>query len=422
MNIGVIGSGGREHALCFKLSQSERVNKIYCFPGNAGTKNIATNVSISADDFGSLYQFVKKESIELIIVGPEIPLVNGIVDFFESKNIKIFGPNKKAAQLEGSKIFMKNLCSKFNIPTANFSEVKNLKEIESFLNNSNFPVVVKSDGLASGKGVTICSSREEVKRDVEKIFKGKFKSSKKVILEEFLDGEEASYFVLTDGMEYLPIGTAQDHKKIGEGDKGPNTGGMGAYSPSNLITTEIEKKICKNIIEPTLKGMREIGCPFKGVLYAGLMIKNNNPKLIEYNIRFGDPECQVLMMRLKDDLLELILACFNNSIKNLKINWSNKKSITIVGASKGYPEKYKKKVLIKNLEVINNNNRQYIFHAGTINDEKGRIITNGGRVLNSTALSANLKDARDIALRNLDNLDWENKYYRRDIGFRAIDE
>ena len=245
MNIGVIGSGGREHALCFKLSQSERVNKIYCFPGNAGTKNIATNVSISADDFGSLYQFVKKESIELIIVGPEIPLVNGIVDFFESKNIKIFGPNKKAAQLEGSKIFMKNLCSKFNIPTANFSEVKNLKEIESFLNNSNFPVVVKSDGLASGKGVTICSSREEVKRDVKKIFKGKFKSSKKVILEEFLDGEEASYFVLTDGMEYLPIGTAQDHKKIGEGDTGPNTGGMGAYSPSNLITTEIEKKFVK---------------------------------------------------------------------------------------------------------------------------------------------------------------------------------
>ena len=422
MNIGIIGSGGREHAICYKINQSNSNHNIYCFPGNAGTSEISTNVLINPDNFEELYEFSIKKKIELIIVGPENPLVNGIVDFFLERNIMIFGPNKMASQLEGSKIFMKSFCINNKIPTAKYFEVTDLKSAKDFLITANFPVVVKSDGLAAGKGVTICNSIEEVLNDVRKILNGKFKSSKKVIIEEFLKGEEASYFVITDGINFKNIGTAQDHKRIGEGDTGLNTGGMGAYSPSYLINDEVEKKIIKKIIKPTIDGMRKMGMPYKGILYAGLMIHNKEPKLIEYNIRFGDPECQVLMLRMKNEILDILLSVFNNTLKEKKIIWEENPGITVVAASKGYPESFKKNVEIKNLGNLKLTNLKQMFHAGTIKNEAGNILSNGGRVLNSTVVSKTLKNARIEALNLLDELDWENKYYRRDIGFRVIDK
>ena len=421
MNIGIIGSGGREHSICYKLKESVK-NNLFCFPGNAGTKNLAENVNIDPNDFNKLYSFVKKKNIELIIVGPEQPLVNGIVDFFNERNIKVFGPKKKASQLEGSKIFMKNFCKKNLIPTASYIEAKNLKDAEIFLEKTKFPVVVKSDGLAAGKGVTICENKKQALRDVEEILNGKFKTSSKVILEEFLLGEEASYFVITDGKNFKSIGTAQDHKKIGEGDTGLNTGGMGAYSPSMLIDNEIEQKIINKIILPTIRGMEELGSPYKGILYAGLMINHKEPKLIEYNIRFGDPECQILMMRLESDLLEIIMSVFNNSLNEKQIKWKNFPGMTIVAASKGYPGNFEKNIEIKNINSIHQNEYQKFFHAGTIIDQEGKLITNGGRVLNSTVISSSLKDARTKALKMLDQLNWSNKYYRRDIGFKILDK
>ena len=420
MKIAIIGSGGREHALCYKLSKSKLVNEIYCVPGNAGTKKIAKNIEIDFNNFEILHKTFINYKIDLIIVGPEVPLVNGIVDYFEKKKIKIFGPNKISAQLEGSKIFMKKFCKEFNIPTAKFDEVKNLEDAKKKLEKYKFPVVVKSDGLAAGKGVTICKNVNEALRDVEDIINGKFKSSNKVFIEEFLKGEELSYFVISDGENFINLGNAQDHKKIGEGDIGLNTGGMGAYSPSKLLNSKIEKKIIDKIIEPTIRGMQKIKCPFKGILFAGLVIENHEPKLIEYNVRFGDPECQVLMMRLENDLLELILASLNNSIYKEKVKWSEKSAITIVGASKGYPENYKKNVEIKNLYEFEQNENEQIFHAATFENEEGKVFTNGGRVLNSTVANNNLKQARKLALNILDKLDWENKYYRRDIGFKTI--
>ena len=420
MNIGIIGSGGREHSICFKLKQSSKVDKIYCIPGNAGTSEISENINIDISDFEKIYNEIIKKNIKLLIVGPEVPLVNGIVDYFEKKNINVFGPSKKASKLEGSKFFMKKICSDFKIPTAKYEEITNIKQAEKIINNFNYPIVVKSDGLAAGKGVTICYNKSESLKDISEILNGKFKSSKKVIIEEFLNGEEASYFIITDGENYLPIGTAQDHKRIGENDTGLNTGGMGAYSPSKIISIEIEKKINKKIIEPTLKAMKSIGSPYKGILYAGLMIEKSEPKLIEYNIRFGDPECQILMMRLKNDLLDLILSTFNNTLKNKIISWDEKPGITVVAASKGYPENFEKHKEIKNLQNIEQNKFQQLFHAGTIKNKHGKILSNGGRVLNSTVIASNLKEARDKALNILDNLNWENKYYRRDIGYRVI--
>ena len=420
MNIGIIGSGGREHSICFKLNQSPKVNKIYCIPGNAGTLDMCENITIDINDFEKLYEEIINKKINLIIVGPEVPLVEGIVDYFENKKIKVFGPNKKASLLEGSKAFMKKMCKDYKIPTALYEEIVDINQAVKIIDKFNYPIVVKSDGLASGKGVTICNNKNEALNDISEILNGKFKSSKKVIIEEFLKGEEASYFIITDGENYLPIGTAQDHKRIGENDTGLNTGGMGAYSPSTLITNDIEKKIKEKIIEPTLKAMKSINSPYRGILYAGLMIEKSEPKLIEYNIRFGDPECQILMMRLKNDLLELILSTFDNTLKNKKIAWVENPGITIVAASEGYPGKFEKYKEIKNIETIKQNSSQQLFHAGTIKNKKGNILSNGGRVLNSTVIASNLKEARDKALSILDIINWENKYYRRDIGYRAI--
>ena len=422
MNIGIIGSGGREHSICFKLKQSNKINNLYCLPGNAGTSEISQNIDVDINDFKKLYEIIKNKKIDILIVGPEIPLVNGITDFFEEKKIKVFGPSKKASMLEGSKAFMKKICKDFNIPSAKYKEITNINDAEKFIEEFNLPIVVKSDGLAAGKGVTICDSKEKAIKDIKDILNGKFKLSKKVVIEEFLQGEEASYFIITDGENYIPIGTAQDHKRIGENDTGPNTGGMGAYSPSFLITAEVEEKIKQKIIEPTLKGMKEIGCPYKGILYAGLMIENSEPKLIEYNIRFGDPECQILMMRLKNDLIDLITATFNKTLLNKKVSWTKEPGITIVAASKGYPGNFEKLKEIKNIHMIKSNNKKQLFHAGTIKKNDGKIYSNGGRVLNSTVVDSNLETARNKALEILDNLDWSNKYYRRDIGYQVIDK
>ena len=420
MNIGIIGSGGREHSICFKLKQSSLVNRIYCIPGNAGTSEISENLNIDINDFEKIYKEIKNKDIKLLIVGPEVPLVNGIVDYFQKKNIRVFGPNRNASRLEGSKLFMKKICKNFNIPTAKYEEITSANQAKKIINNFKFPIVVKSDGLAAGKGVTICKNKKEAIKDILEILNGKFKSSKKVIIEEFLKGEEASYFIISDGKNYLPIGTAQDHKRIGENDTGLNTGGMGAYSPSKIISKDIEKKILKKIIAPTIKAMKSIGSPYKGILYAGLMIDKSEPKLIEYNIRLGDPECQVLMMRLKNDLLDLILSTFNNSLRKKKISWIKKPGITIVAASKGYPGKFDTLKEIKNLKNIKYNKSQQLFHAGTIKSKDGKILSNGGRVLNSTVIDSNLLKARKKALKILDKIKWKNKYYRRDIGFQVI--
>jgi phosphoribosylamine--glycine ligase len=419
MNVAVIGSGGREHALCFKLSLSKKISKLFCIPGNPGTDSICENIEIDPLNFDLLYSVLLKNNVSTVIVGPEIPLVQGIVDFLSKKNIFTFGPSKKASQLEGSKAFMKKLCKDFGIPTAEYESFDDLLKAQDFINKSKHPLVIKSDGLASGKGVTISNSLEESIKCTKEILAGKFKTSNKVVIEEFLEGEEASYFVITDGENYLPIGTAQDHKRIGENDTGLNTGGMGAYSPSLLITNDMQEKINKKIIEPTIKSLNDIGCSFVGILYAGLMIKNNEPKLIEYNIRFGDPECQVIMMRLENDLLDLILAVKNKNLKDQKIFWKKEPCITVVASAKGYPGKYETKTHIKNLENIENNSTQQLFHAGTIEVDK-KILANGGRVLNATALASNLLEARDKTHQMLDLVDWEDKYFRRDIAWRAI--
>ena len=420
MNIAIIGSGGREHSICYKLSKSKKINKIYCIPGNAGTKNLATNINLDISNFKEIYANIKGKEIDLIIVGPEVPLVNGVVDYFQKKKIKIFGPSKNASKLEGSKIFMKTFCKKFNIPAGAFKEIKSLKYAQEYIKNIKLPIVVKSDGLAAGKGVMICNSREEALNNIRQILDGKFNTSSKVFIEEYLEGDELSYFIITDGKDFKCFGTAQDHKRIGEGEKGLNTGGMGAYSPSQIINKSLEKKIINKIIKPTIKGMSKIGYKYSGILYAGIIVKNNEPKLIEYNIRFGDPECQVLMMRLKNDLIKLILATFNKKLKNAKIKWSKNPGITIVAANKGYPKKFKKNTEIKGLKNFLGDKNKQLFHAGTTINENGKFIATGGRVLNSTVVSKSLKKAREEALLILDKLKWKNKYYRRDIGFKVI--
>jgi len=419
MNFAVIGSGGREHSICYKLKQSPKIKKLICIPGNAGTQKIAENVEEDISNFEAIYKIIKNYNIDIVIVGPEQPLVEGIVDYLNSKKIKVFGPNKFASQLEGSKAFMKNLCKENNIPTANFGVFDNLNDASKFLEKNAMPVVVKADGLAAGKGVSICNSMEEALKNTKEILDGKFYSSKRVVLEEFLKGEELSYFSIVDENSYYFFGSAQDHKRVGEGDVGLNTGGMGAYSPSPLLTKKLEEKIKKKIIEPTLKAMKDSGHSYKGFLYAGLMIKEEEPYLIEYNVRMGDPECQVIMMRLKTDLLEIIDYAINNKLKNIKIEWSDKNCITIVVCAKGYPSNYIKNSEIKNLLNIQIDKNSQIFHAGTCL-KNNKVYSIGGRVLNVTSFSKNLIEARKISLDNINKINWNDGFFRKDIGWRAI--
>ena len=419
MNLAVLGSGGREHAICYKLKQSSKIKKLFCIPGNAGTQKIAKNIKADISNFDKLYQIIKKNKIELVIVGPEQPLVDGIVDYLNKKKVRVFGPDKYASQLEGSKAFMKNLCRKHNIPTANFGIFDNFDDASEFIKKNGAPIVVKADGLAAGKGVSICPSVEEALKNTKEILDGKFKSSKRVVLEEFIEGEEISYFAIVDKNSYHFFGSAQDHKRVGENDTGPNTGGMGAYSPSAILTKELENKIKQKIIQPTLKAMKDLGHPYRGFLYAGLMINKDEPYLIEYNIRMGDPECQVIMMRLKTDLLEIIDSIINNKLNNIKIKWSKKNSITIVLCAKGYPLNYLKNSEIKNLSKIKLDDSNQIFHAGTYS-KNNKIYSNGGRVLNITSCSESLVKARNNSLSNINKINWKDGFFRKDIGWKAI--
>ena len=419
MNLAVIGSGGREHAICYKLKQSPKIKKLVCVPGNAGTQEIAENIKEDISNFDALYQIIKKQNIDLVVVGPEQPLVEGLVDYLNEKKIRVFGPDKFSSQLEGSKAFMKNLCKKNNIPTANFGVFNNYNDASNFIKKNGVPIVVKADGLAAGKGVSVCNTVEEALKNTKEILNGKFKSSNQVVLEEFLKGEELSYFTIVDENSYHFFGSAQDHKRVGEGDTGPNTGGMGAYSPAPLLTDKLEKKIKKKIIEPTLKAMKELEHPYKGFLYAGLMICKNEPYLIEYNIRMGDPECQVLMMRLETDLLEIIDNATKNQLNNLKIEWAKKNCITIVLCAKGYPFNYIKDSEIKNLSTVLSDKNNQIFHAGTY-EKNNKIYSNGGRVLNITSSSKSLVRARDKSLTNIDKINWSDGFFRKDIGWRVI--
>ena len=420
MKVGIIGSGGREHAICYSLNKSKKVKKIYCFPGNAGTAELAENIDLNLENFYELKNFIIKSNIDLIIVGPEKPLVEGIVDFLEKNQIKVFGPNKFASQLEGSKIFTKKLCEKYNIPTAKFGVFNNFEDASKFLEKIKYPTVVKADNLASGKGVYICSDINEASTAIKEIFNGKFGVAKNILIEEFLDGEEMSYFIITDGKTICRFDTAQDHKRVLEGDLGKNTGGMGAYSPSRLINKELDEKIMNKIIKPTIKGIEDYGSRYKGFLYAGLMIVKDQPYLIEYNVRMGDPECQTIIPKLETDLLDIFIACCDEKLNNINIKWINKKSLCVVLCSKGYPETFEKNLVIKNFNSINLDEYDYLFHAGTkkINNE---ILATGGRVLNFVTLSDNFFEARKKIHKNLDNLNWKNGFYRKDIGYKVID-
>jgi len=419
MNVGIIGSGGREHAICHMLYKSKKVSKIFCFPGNAGTALIAHNVNSNPDNFPELEKHCIEREIKLLVVGPEKPLVNGIVDHFKGKSIKVFGPDKISSKLEGSKIFTKKICQKNNIPTSDFKIFENLKESTDYLENSNFPLVIKADGLASGKGVYICRNLEEARIASEEIFDGKFGHANQILIEEFLDGEEMSYFVVADGKNYKFFGSAQDHKRVGEGDVGKNTGGMGCYSPSRLLSNDLEFKIKKKIIEPTLNAIRELGGVYKGFLYVGLMIKNNNPYLIEFNVRMGDPECQTILPTLNTDLMDIFISCCDGSLNRLNINFSRSKSICIVLCSKGYPEKFENHVEIKDLDQLKLLESQNIFHAGTLKKKTG-IISNGGRVLNFVSTTNDFLESRSEVINLIKKLNWENGYYRSDIGHKVI--
>ena len=421
MIVGIIGSGGREHAICQSINKSPKIEKIYCFPGNAGTSELAENIEIDISDFNKIKAFSISNKINLIIVGPEKPLVGGIVDFFKDTQIDIFGPDKISSQLEGSKIFTKKICEKYKIPTAKFGIFERSSEAVAFLDKTEFPLVVKADGLASGKGVYICEDKDGADIAIKEIFNGKFGVAKNVLVEEFLKGEEMSYFIISDGKEIKNFETAQDHKRVSEGDKGANTGGMGAYSPSRLINKVLEEKILAKIIRPTIKALKEMGSNYRGFLYAGLMIVDNEPYLIEYNVRMGDPECQTILPKLKTSLLEIIEACCDGKLKNLQIEWYNKKSLCIVLCSKGYPDKYNNNILIENTEKLSLDENDFIYHAGT-KKIQNKIYSNGGRVINFVSLSSNFKESRDKILNHINKLNWNGGFFRKDIGFKVIDE
>ena len=419
MNIGLIGSGGREHALCKKIYESNLSQKIFCFPGNAGTADFAQNIDVDILNFKKLLRLIKLNKIDLVVVGPEEPLVKGVVNFLKKHKIKVFGPNRFASKLEGSKAFMKRICKSYKIPTAKFKICRNEKQLIKFINLTSFPIVVKADGLASGKGVTICKTKKQAVKISNQIFKGKYKSSNKIVVEEFLDGEEASYFLIVDKYNFKFFGSAQDHKRVGEKDSGRNTGGMGAYSPAPIINSNLEKKIISKIVKPTLLALKSKSNPYSGFLYVGLMIKNNEPYLIEYNIRMGDPECQVILPRLKSDLLKIIYLSVNNKLKKAKINWKKEKSMTVVLCSKGYPGKYKKNKIIKNIKNIRQSKNNFIYHAGT-KLKNNKILSNGGRVLNVTSVGKNFFGIRKKIFSILKKINWKDGFYRKDIAWRVI--
>ena len=421
MNVLLVGSGGREHALAWALAQSEKCAALYCAPGNAGIASFVECVAIAADDVDALVKFARDQKIDFVVVGPEAPLVAGLADKLAAAGIRAFGPSAKAAQLEGSKGFMKDLCKKYKIPTAAYGRFKDLDAATQFIESQTPPVVVKADGLAAGKGVIIAQSHAEAIAVTADMLSGNAfgAAGAEVVIEEFLDGEELSYFALSDGENMLALTSAQDHKRVGDGDTGPNTGGMGAYSPAHLMTPALEKKIIERLIKPTIAGMKAEGCPFKGVLFAGIMVVKGEPILIEYNARFGDPECQTLMMRLQGDLLEILSAAADGRLNDAKVNWSDKIALCVVMAANGYPGAYEKNTVIDGLSDAAQVDGVMVFHAGTA-EKDGKIISIGGRVLGVTALGENIGHAKRLAYEAVDQIKWPGGFCRRDIGWRAV--
>ena len=424
MKVLLIGSGGREHALAWSIAQSEDCKALYCAPGNAGIESCADCVDIKADDIDGLVAFAKDKAIDLVVVGPEQPLVLGVVDAMKAEGIAAFGPDKAAAQLEGSKGFMKDLCAKYDIPTAAYGRFSDVEAAKAFIEEQGAPIVVKADGLAAGKGVIIAESVQDAVKAVEDMLSGNAfgEAGHEVVVEQFLDGEEVSYFALADGKSLLPLTSAQDHKRAYDGDEGPNTGGMGAYSPARLMDDALEEKILSKIIEPTVAGMAAEGTPFTGVLYAGLMIVDGEPYLIEYNVRFGDPECQPLMTRFRGDFLSVLDAAAHGRLDDVKdrVSWSSESALCVVMASKGYPGSYEKNTVIREISSTAQIKNVTVFHAGTAKNEAGDIISVGGRVLGVTATGINVAEAQRRAYMGVNRIDWPEGFFRKDIGWRAV--
>ena len=422
MNILLIGGGGREHSIAEALSKSSKINELHCIPGNAGIEKIASCHNYDISNQQEILNFCENNNIDIVFIGPEIPLVEGLADYLNRNSFFTFGPNQKAAKLEGSKSFTKDMCKKYNIPTATYETFSNAKDALVYIDNHSIPLVIKVDGLAAGKGVIIAETRDHAINSVNEIFSGKFgNAGDEIVIEEFLDGEEASYFIISDGESFIPLTSAQDHKRIGDGDTGLNTGGMGAYSPAPIMNKELEEKTINKIIKPTIKAMNDYGSPYIGILYAGLMIKDNEPKLIEYNVRFGDPECQVIIPRLDNDLVELLVNVKEKNLDNYTLKWKENFAITVVLAAKGYPESYETGDEIKGLDAIDNIDDVEIFHAGT-KTKNNKIVTSGGRVLNINGYGKNLVDAKEKAYSLVKKINWSGCYYRKDIGWRALKE
>ena len=419
MNVLLIGSGGREHALAWKIAASPMLTKLYAAPGNPGIAADAECVPLDAGDHAAVVAFCREHDIGLVVVGPEGPLVAGLADAVRAAGIDVFGPSAEAARLEGSKAYTKDLCARQNIPTGAYETFNNAPKAKAYIRRVGAPIVIKADGLAAGKGVTVAMTEDEALAAIDDCFEGAFgEAGASVVVEEFLEGEEASFFCLCDGRTAVPFGTAQDHKRVGDGDTGPNTGGMGAYSPAPVMTPDLVERTMREIIEPTMRGMADAGAPFAGVLYAGLMITSEGPKLIEYNVRFGDPECQVLMMRLKDDVLVLLQAAARGQLEHVSVRWHDEAALTVVMAAEGYPGTPRKGTLIKGVDAVRGEHVE-VFHAGTATGEAG-LVANGGRVLSVTALGASVNEAQARAYAAVDRIDWPEGFCRRDIGWRAV--
>ena len=420
MNILILGSGGREHSLAWAVNQNPKCDILYCAPGNAGISKVAQCIDLNIENSSDVLKFCLDKRIQFVIIGPEAPLAMGIADDLRANNILTFGPSASAAKLESSKAFTKGVCDSCNAPTAKYARFTELELAIEYVHEQGAPIVVKADGLAGGKGVIVAMTLDEAINGLKDIFSGAFgKAGAEVVIEEFMEGEEASFFILSDGKNILPIGTAQDHKRVFDGDTGPNTGGMGAYSPAPIMTKDVTSKAISQIIQPTIDEMAKRGIPYQGVLYAGFMIKDGEPKLVEYNVRFGDPECQVLMMRLGAQALDAMLACAKGELNNYKLNWADDHALTIVYAAKGYPGTYEKGSNILGLDTISESTNIQIFHAGT-KEEDNNIIATGGRVLNITARGSSLKEAHRLAYETIEKIQWENGFYRNDIGWRAL--
>jgi len=420
MNILILGSGGREHALAWAVMQNPKCDKLIVAPGNAGIAQIADCAALDIENGTAVVSFAEENAIDFVIIGPEAPLAAGVADRLRAAGLLVFGPSEAAARLEASKSFTKEVCDAAGAPTAAYGHFTDAEAAKAHVRQHGAPTVVKADGLAAGKGVIIAMTEEEAIAAIDDMFGGAFGGAgAEVVIEEFMEGEEASLFVLVDGEDVLAIGSAQDHKRVGEGDTGPNTGGMGAYSPAPVLSAEIEAKAMEEIVKPTMRVMAERGMPYQGVLYAGLMIKDGQPRLVEYNVRFGDPECQVLMMRLGAQALDLMHAAAEGRLADAQVNWADDHAITVVLAAQGYPGGYEKGTEIKGLDALPEDSSNMVFHAGT-KSEDGKILAVGGRVLNVTARGDTLQEARDRAYAMIDEIDWPQGFHRRDIGWRAL--